>query len=46
MKKLWMALGLALSASALAGCAAAIGGAAVIGADAIMEEERGGDGLF
>ena len=46
MTKLWVALGLILSASTLTGCAAAIGGAAVVGADAIMEEERGGDGLF
>ena len=36
-----------LAALTLPGCATLlIGGGAAIGADAIVEEERGGDGLF
>ena len=46
MARLRMVLAVMMAGTALAGCAAAIGGVAAIGADAIVEEERGGDGLF
>ena len=41
---IWVAL---LAALTLPGCATLlIGGGAAVGVDAIVEEERGGDGLF
>ncbi len=44
--KLWIALSLLLSGSALSACGPAIGAGAVVAADAIAEEEDGDDGLF
>ena len=46
MKRLWVVLAVMISGGVLSGCAAVIGGAAVVGADALIEEEKGGDGLF
>lgn len=35
-----------LALAALTACAPMVGGAIVVGADAALENERGGDGLF
>ena len=41
-----LAFGLILSVFALQGCAVALGAAGAVVADEILEDERGGDGLF
>ncbi len=45
-KKLILALGLLVSGFALQGCALAVGAGAAVVADEIIEDEKGGDGLF
>lgn len=44
--KKWMALGLVVLSFGLQGCAVAVGAAGAVIADEILEDERGGDGLF
>ena len=44
--KPWTILAAALLSATVSGCAPLVGGAIVVGADAAMENERGGDGLF
>lgn len=41
-----LAFGLLVSVFALQGCAVAVGAAGAVIADEIIEDERGGDGLF
>ena len=45
-KKMILALGLSIAGFGLQGCALAVGAAGVVVADEILENERGGDGLF
>ncbi len=45
-KQLILALGLLISGFALQGCALAVGAGAAVVVDEIIEDERGGDGLF
>ena len=45
-KRIFLAVGLLITGFSLQGCAVAIGAAGAVVADEILEDERGGDGLF
>ena len=45
-KRILLAMGLLITSFGLQGCALAVGAAGVVVADEILENERGGDGLF
>ena len=47
MQKLWVALALVVASIAVSGCVPlAVGAGAVVVADEIIEDDRGGDGLL
>ena len=46
MSRLILGMSLLLSSFALQGCAVAVGAAGAVVVDEVMEQERGGDGLF